>query len=181
MTFMKVTSFLSVLVRVVFFFSFVFALVSFSLLGERFRARGSKCLREMAGMGILLLQAGELYEQGQLVEFVDKSLNGDFDYEEASRFLKNALLWVQDITKLRPSMSIVVKMLQGENDELDNIAKPAILSDLMDLIKTKGHKTKLNETNTTSYTLESERKDNILFSSSSSYADMSSKATSERA
>ncbi|KAK9155233.1 hypothetical protein Sjap_002713 [Stephania japonica] len=136
---------------------------------------------ETAGVGILLLQAWEMYEQGQLVELVDTSLNGDFDSDEACRYLKTALLCIQDIPKLRPSMSIVVKMLQGEIDEFDNIAKPAIVTNLMDL-NAKGHKMKVTGTRIMSYTSESERKDDSSFSgTSSSYANMSSNATSVRA
>ncbi|EOY13214.1 PREDICTED: putative serine/threonine-protein kinase isoform X3 [Theobroma cacao] len=88
----------------------------------------------------LLERAWEMYEQGQLVELVDTSLNGDFNDEEAQRFLKIALLCTQDMPKLRPTMSEVVKMLMGEaavNDQ--NISRPGLLSEFMSL---RGHKDK---------------------------------------
>jgi serine/threonine protein kinase len=89
----------------------------------------------------ILERTWRLYEQNELVELVDESLNGDFDAEEACRFLKIGLLCTQDTSKLRPSMSTVVKMLTGEisvNDSL--ITKPSIITDLMEL-KIRNHST----------------------------------------
>lgn len=61
-------------------------------------------------------------------------MNGEFDAEQACRFLKIGLLCTQDSPKLRPSMSTVVKMLSGEIDIDDNkITKPGLISDFMDL------------------------------------------------
>lgn len=80
------------------------------------------------------LQTWDLYERAELVGLVDESLDGDFDAEEACRFLKIGLLCTQDTPKLRPSMSSVVKMLIGELD-VDSrvITKPGLISDFMDL------------------------------------------------
>ncbi|XP_059662299.1 cold-responsive protein kinase 1-like [Cornus florida] len=76
----------------------------------------------------------ELHERRELLVLVDAALNGDFDAEEACRFLKIGLLCTQDSPKLRPSMSTVVKMLTGEKEVDDNtITKPGLISDLMDL------------------------------------------------
>ena len=88
---------------------------------------------------LLLLQTWELYERRELVGLVDISLNGEFDAEEACKFLKIGLLCTQDTPKLRPSMSTVVKMLTGEKDVDDNqITKPGLISDFMDLkVRTK--------------------------------------------
>ncbi|KAK9046429.1 hypothetical protein V6N11_052316 [Hibiscus sabdariffa] len=82
----------------------------------------------------LLEMAWNMYGCGQLLELVDPSLNGDFNDEEAQKFLKIGLLCTQDMSKLRPSMSQVVKMLTGEeavNDQ--NISKPGLLSDITTL------------------------------------------------
>lgn len=82
----------------------------------------------------LLERAWQLYERKELLDLVDMSLQGDFDAEQACRFFKIGLLCTQDLPKLRPSMSTVVKMLTGEieiNEE--DISKPALLSDFMDL------------------------------------------------
>ncbi|KAK3012507.1 hypothetical protein RJ639_007993 [Escallonia herrerae] len=64
----------------------------------------------------LLERAWGLYERGELVELVDPSSERDFNPDEACRYLKVGLLCVQEITKARPSMSMVVKMLTGEMD-----------------------------------------------------------------
>ncbi|XP_031281394.1 cold-responsive protein kinase 1 [Pistacia vera] len=82
----------------------------------------------------LLEQTWDLYERRELVGLVDASLNGDFDAEQACRFLKIALLCTQDTPKLRPTMSSVVKMLTGEKavDE-KKITKPGLITDFMDL------------------------------------------------
>ncbi|KAK9024493.1 hypothetical protein V6N11_004653 [Hibiscus sabdariffa] len=82
----------------------------------------------------LLERAWNLYGCGQLLELVDPSLNGEFDDEEAQKFLKIGLLCTQDLSKLRPSMSQAVKMLMGQevvNDQ--NISKPGLLSDIATL------------------------------------------------
>ncbi|XP_059444394.1 cold-responsive protein kinase 1-like isoform X2 [Corylus avellana] len=79
------------------------------------------------------LQAWVLHEKGELLRLVDTSLNENFDVEEATRFLKISLLCTQDMPKLRPPMSTVVRMLLGEihvNDK--EITKPGLLSELMD-------------------------------------------------
>lgn len=65
---------------------------------------------------------------------VDTAMDGDFDAEEACRFLKIGLLCTQDTPKLRPSMSTVVKMLTGDIEVYDKkIMKPGLISDFMDL------------------------------------------------
>ncbi|KAJ4726421.1 Protein kinase superfamily protein [Melia azedarach] len=87
----------------------------------------------------LLEMAWERHERGKLVELVDASLNGDYDVEEAHRYLKIALLCTQDLPKLRPSMSTVVEMLIGEIDvDKEKISKPGLLSELLGLKGDKG-------------------------------------------
>ncbi|XP_050367627.1 cold-responsive protein kinase 1 [Argentina anserina] len=82
----------------------------------------------------LLERTWHLYERRELVGLVDTALNGDFDAEEACRFLKIGLLCTQDTPKLRPSMSTVVKMLKGLREVDDTkITKPGLISDFMDL------------------------------------------------
>ncbi|KAM7250844.1 hypothetical protein ACFE04_022727 [Oxalis oulophora] len=74
-----------------------------------------------------------LYERKELVLLVDTMLNGDFDIEEACRFLKVALLCTQEAPKLRPSMSTVVKMLNGRMLVDDSkITQPGLISDFLD-------------------------------------------------
>ncbi|KAL4554618.1 hypothetical protein LXL04_037215 [Taraxacum kok-saghyz] len=82
----------------------------------------------------ILERTWDLYEKNELIELIDMELNGDFDVEEACKYLKIGLLCTQDIPKLRPLMSTVVKMLSGEMgiDE-GKITKPGLISDFMDL------------------------------------------------
>jgi serine/threonine protein kinase len=89
----------------------------------------------------LLEKAWQMHERGELVQLVDTSLNGDFNLEEACKYIKIALLCTQDKPKLRPSMSTVVKMLVGEiivNDQ--DIAKPGLLSEFMSIQIKSGQK-----------------------------------------
>ncbi|KAK4771496.1 hypothetical protein SAY87_032028 [Trapa incisa] len=86
------------------------------------------------GEQYLLEKTWEFYEQRELVGLVDAALNGDFDAEEACRFLKVGLLCTQDTPNKRPSMSAVVKMLTGEQQIDDRkIRRPVLISDFMDL------------------------------------------------
>lgn len=82
----------------------------------------------------ILERVWHLYERNELVELVDTAMYGDFDAEEACKYLKIGLLCTQDNPKLRPVMSTVVKMLSGEMkiDETQ-ITKPGLISDFMDL------------------------------------------------
>ncbi|XP_050369585.1 cold-responsive protein kinase 1-like [Argentina anserina] len=81
----------------------------------------------------LLERVWELFERGQLEELIDTFLGEDLNVEEACRFMKIGLLCTQDKPKIRPSMSMVVKMLTGEVDVDDEkIDKPGMLSEFMD-------------------------------------------------
>lgn len=128
-----------------------------------------------------MLQTWALHERNELVVLVDTAMNGDFDAEEACKFLKIALLCTQDSPKLRPSMSTVMKMLMGEVAVSDNITKPGLISDFMDL------KVKSNDnmpgTKITSYTISSGSDKNDNSSSSgntTSCATMTFTAVSDR-
>lgn len=92
-----------------------------------------RILRKLIERIFLLLQVWELHERGQLAELIDTYLNEDLNVEEACRFMKIGLLCTQDKPKLRPSMSMVVKMLTGEIDvDEEKIDKPGMLSEFMD-------------------------------------------------
>ncbi|KAF5193906.1 Cold-responsive protein kinase [Thalictrum thalictroides] len=101
-------------------------------------------------------QTWVLHERNELVVLVDASLDGQFDAEEACRFLKIGLLCTQDSPKIRPSMSNVMKMLTGEVTLDDKtITKPGIISDFMELKVKDEHKEKPYQSNHTSYTMPS--------------------------
>ncbi|XP_057774572.1 cysteine-rich receptor-like protein kinase 3 isoform X1 [Salvia miltiorrhiza] len=57
-----------------------------------------------------------LYGSGNVIEAVDPSMKGKFPEEGAARLLAIGLLCVQANAELRPSMSTVVMMLNGERD-----------------------------------------------------------------
>ncbi|KAL2247477.1 putative serine/threonine-protein kinase isoform X2 [Sesamum indicum] len=104
------------------------------LLLEIVSGRPNKNKRLSAEEQNLLEMAWTLYEKGKLVQLVDNVLDGDFDTDEASRYLKVGLLCTQELPKNRPSMSTVAKMLKGEAsvDEWA-ISKPGLLTDIMTL------------------------------------------------
>ncbi|VFQ64353.1 unnamed protein product [Cuscuta campestris] len=62
----------------------------------------------------LLDWAYVLEEQGNLLELVDQSLGSNYSKKEAMRMLRLALLCANPSPSLRPSMSSVVKMLEGK-------------------------------------------------------------------
>ncbi|KAL2473180.1 Protein kinase superfamily protein [Forsythia ovata] len=116
----------------------------------------------------ILERAWQLHERRELVSLVDTSLNGDFDPEQACRFLKIGLLCTQDFPKLRPSMSTVAKMLTGKKDFDENkIMKPGLITDFMDLNIRSTPKTK-PEINHTTTNLSSPGSDNLDSSTLSS-------------
>ncbi|KAF7086944.1 hypothetical protein CFC21_090185 [Triticum aestivum] len=83
---------------------------------------------------ILLVKTWEYYDQGQLDKIIDSSLGDDLDVDEACRFLKVGLLCTKNVTKRRPDMSTVTRMLRGEEDmESQEIIKPDVIRDIMDL------------------------------------------------
>lgn len=145
------------------------------LLMEIVSGRCNTNTRLPIGEQYLLERTWKLYEQRELVGLVDTSLDGDFDAEEACRFLKIGLLCTQDTPKLRPSMSNVVKMLKGEKVVDDRITKPGLISDFMDLRVRGPHDTKPSaETTTSSYNASagsgSDNQYNSTFSLASSAA-----------
>ncbi|KAG5520850.1 hypothetical protein RHGRI_033428 [Rhododendron griersonianum] len=71
--------------------------------------------------------AWNLYGLGTLCEAVDPSLHGKFEEEEARKLLQIGLLCVQASAELRPSMSMVVKMLK-DNHEIPQPTKPPFLT-----------------------------------------------------
>uniref|UniRef100_A0A2P2IUA3 Uncharacterized protein MANES_15G092500 n=1 Tax=Rhizophora mucronata TaxID=61149 RepID=A0A2P2IUA3_RHIMU len=82
----------------------------------------------------LLERVWQLYRKGELLCLLDTSVDGDYNEEEACRYLKIGLLCIQDKPKIRPSMSTVLKMLMGETDVNDmKISSPGLLSEIMGL------------------------------------------------
>lgn len=63
------------------------------------------------------------------MKLVDASLQRDINMEEAVKYIKICFVCTQEMPKLRPLMSTVVKMLTGEMEVQANLIKrPGILS-----------------------------------------------------
>lgn len=62
------------------------------------------------------MKVWNLYGSGRVFEAVDPVLEDNFKEEEASKLLQIGLLCVQASAELRPSMSIVVRMLKDEHE-----------------------------------------------------------------
>ncbi|GFP97477.1 cysteine-rich receptor-like protein kinase 3 [Phtheirospermum japonicum] len=75
----------------------------------------------------VLQKVWNMYGTGKLSEVVDSSINEDFPEEEANRLLKIGLTCVQADAELRPSMSVVVKMITGKH-EIFSASQPPFLS-----------------------------------------------------
>ncbi|KAF3431229.1 hypothetical protein FNV43_RR25959 [Rhamnella rubrinervis] len=76
----------------------------------------------------VLKMVWNLYGTGRLHEVIDPVLEGNYQVEEASRLLQIGLLCAQASAELRPSMSVVVKMLTGDPEILQPTQPPFISS-----------------------------------------------------
>lgn len=77
-------------------------------------------------------KAWKMYNENKLIELVDPMLKGNFSEPEAVRFIKVGLLCVQEIRRLRPHMSMAIKMLSNEiniDDQME-ITQPGLLTDI---------------------------------------------------
>ena len=75
-----------------------------------------------------------MYKADNLLKLVDPMLDGNFLRTEAVRFVKVALLCVQEKCGLRPSMSKAMKMMRGEIDiHNTQITQPGFIIDIMDV------------------------------------------------
>ncbi|KAG6639452.1 hypothetical protein CIPAW_10G101500 [Carya illinoinensis] len=70
-----------------------------------------------------------LQQKGNLVELVDPKLGSEFKMEEAIRMIKVALLCTNPSPALRPTMSAVVSMLEGQTTIDDVIIDPSLYGD----------------------------------------------------
>ncbi|KAM7255288.1 hypothetical protein ACFE04_020529 [Oxalis oulophora] len=93
-----------------------------------------------------------------LVELIDFTLENNFPEEEALLFLKVGLLCVQETARLRPKMSMALKMLNNEIDISDvKILQPGLVDDLMNI--------KLRQTNSSQSTTNSKDSSSLSMSS----------------
>ena len=68
------------------------------------------------------LQATVLQKKGDLMELVDPELGSEFNKEEVLRMIKVALLCTNPSPALRPTMTAVVSMLEGQT-VVDEVAR----------------------------------------------------------
>ncbi|XP_047311816.1 putative serine/threonine-protein kinase isoform X2 [Impatiens glandulifera] len=88
------------------------------------------------GEQYLVDKAWEMYKDGRLLEMMDPIMNGDFDKEEANRLLKFGLICVQELSRMRPRMTMAVKILSGEVDiSKVEVFQPGLFPDL-NLVRT---------------------------------------------
>ena len=73
------------------------------------------------------------------MEIVDPKLQSEFNKEEAERMIKLALLCTNASPSLRPAMSEVVSMLEGQTSIQEMISDPSIYGDDLHSKLFKGH------------------------------------------
>ncbi|KAF3442838.1 hypothetical protein FNV43_RR16756 [Rhamnella rubrinervis] len=91
------------------------------------------------GENYLVQKAWEAHSTNKHLQLVDPILEMNFPDNEAIQFIKVGLLCVQETARLRPLMSMAIKMLANEIDIQDiEISQPGLVSDLME-IKMRGN------------------------------------------
>lgn len=83
----------------------------------------------------LVEKVWEMYNTNELQHLVDPLLYGNFSENEAIRFLKVGLLCVQEKSSLRPCMSMVIAIINGEIfiDDDVKIWEPELINDTIDV------------------------------------------------
>ncbi|KAF3605174.1 hypothetical protein DY000_02047381 [Brassica cretica] len=87
----------------------------------------------------LINWAVKLQQKGDITEIVDPVLQGDFNTKEAVRMIKVAIVCTNSSPSLRPTMSEVVQMLEGEVEITQVLSDPGLyghnwsISDLRDI------------------------------------------------
>ncbi|KAJ6416786.1 hypothetical protein OIU84_002626 [Salix udensis] len=87
----------------------------------------------------LLDWAFVLQKKGNLMEVVDPKLQSEFNKEEAERMIKLALLCTNASPSLRPAMSEVASMLEGQTSIPEIISDPSIYGDDLHSTRLTGH------------------------------------------
>jgi hypothetical protein len=73
------------------------------------------------------------------MEIVDPKLQSEFNKEEAERMIKAALLCTNASPSLRPAMSEVASMLEGQTSIQEVTSDPSIYGDDLHSKRLKGH------------------------------------------
>ncbi|KAB5534237.1 hypothetical protein DKX38_017323 [Salix brachista] len=80
-----------------------------------------------------------LQKKGNLMEVVDPKLQSEFNKEEAERMIKLALLCTNASPSLRPAMSEVASMLEGQTSIPEIISDPSIYGDDLHYQQARDH------------------------------------------
>uniref|UniRef100_A0A7C9D197 Serine-threonine/tyrosine-protein kinase catalytic domain-containing protein n=3 Tax=Opuntia streptacantha TaxID=393608 RepID=A0A7C9D197_OPUST len=72
----------------------------------------------------LLGHAWKLWNEGQVLSFIDPTVSQPFFQADIIRCIQVGLLCVQELAKDRPSISTVISMLESEVEHLPNPKKP---------------------------------------------------------
>ncbi|XP_052301389.1 probable LRR receptor-like serine/threonine-protein kinase At1g29720 isoform X1 [Populus trichocarpa] len=87
----------------------------------------------------LLDWAHVLQKKGNLMEIMDPKLQSEFNKEEAERMIKAALLCTNASPSLRPAMSEVLNMLEGQTNIPEVTSDPSIYDNDLQSKRVKGH------------------------------------------
>jgi len=80
-------------------------------------------------MILLMVQAWNQFQQDQVLDIVDSSLEGQYPREQVLRVIRIALLCTQGSWALRPAMSEVVSMLTNNSEITVQPTQPAFIDD----------------------------------------------------
>nr|TKS10189.1 putative receptor-like protein kinase RLPK1 [Populus alba] len=81
--------------------------------------------QELVGLDLAL----SLQQNGDIMELVDPRLGSAFKKKEAARMIKVALLCTIQSPALRPTMSAIVRMLEGKGDVQELVVDPSTFGD----------------------------------------------------
>eukprot|EP00253_Pinus_taeda_P018363 PITA_18363 len=92
---------------------------------------GRKCVdaRSDASMQLILEWAWNQFQNNQVLDIVDSSLEGNYPEDQALRVIKIALLCTQGQWALRPAMSEVLLMLTNHSEVTAEPTEPAFIND----------------------------------------------------
>ncbi|KAF8107798.1 hypothetical protein N665_0116s0005 [Sinapis alba] len=92
-----------------------------------------------AGHVWLINWARTLQQTGDIMDIIDPVLEGDFNRKEAERMIKVSLICTNSSPLLRPTMSEVVQMLEGEIEITQVLSDPGLYEHNFSISKLRGH------------------------------------------
>ncbi|WZZ03861.1 hypothetical protein YC2023_089782 [Brassica napus] len=86
----------------------------------------------------LIKWARKLQQTGDIMDIIDPVLEGDFNRKEAERMIKVSLVCTNSSPLLRPTMSEVVQMLEGEIEITQVLSDPGLYEHNFSISKLMG-------------------------------------------